>query len=373
MDSIKCTACGNDIPAESTVCPFCGASVAPHETPDVAQATSATSDPASDPTSDPISVPAPALRPPKTRYRRPAWVRVICGFFSTILLIVAIALGIAAGALHMVLYNISPTNIKRVTSGVTSGETETTVRGHTQTVADTVHDAFNEAQKQIGNVDQIVDPAQVDELLQADFVQNYLSDIANSLLQDLLENTSDTSLTPEDVGEFIEDNRQEIEEILEVEVTDEIIGTITEELEKTQALEKISVSKIVEEAPVLQTVAFVVSGGVVSLLFAGMLFCLLLIALINFFRPIALSYAGAAFLTVGGLFGIVALFTDILTDILADLLDLPISLLDLLARGIVDSAQYIFAIGFTIGLVLIVGAIVYSILCSIFRAKMNDR
>ncbi|MBQ8381932.1 MAG: zinc-ribbon domain-containing protein [Clostridia bacterium] len=376
--------------AEQSYEPYPSAEPSPEATPVVTLPTEPTVDayppPASynfDPlTGGPItpaatSAPAPAPESvtvpnqPRPRRKRPVWLRIICGFASAILLTITIVLGIAAGAILMVRNIMAPDTITQMISQIDLTEMEITIQGETKTVSDVIHDAFSEAQAQIGNEEQMIDVEQIEELLEADFVQDFLSDTANSLSEDLLGNTSNSELTVEDVNELIVDNREDIEEILEVEVTDEMIDGITAELEETQVLQKLSVTYITDEVPVIKTVTSVLSGQIAGLLLGGMLFFLLLIAFVNGFRPIALSYAGAAFLTVGGLFGILAMLIRTLVELIADLANISTSILDFAVGGIVSAASQVFVIGFIAGLLLIAGAVAYTILRSTLRKKVH--
>ncbi|MBQ8287960.1 MAG: zinc ribbon domain-containing protein [Clostridia bacterium] len=368
MDSMKCTSCQNEIPAESAFCPLCGAEI----TASAAAPSPVPAEPtAPAPTPVPPAGTAPVRGEPKPRRKRPMWLRAICGFASSILLTIAIALGIAAGAILMVRNIIAPDTLRKMISEIDLTEMEITVQGETKTVSDAVHDAFTEAQAQISNQEQPIDSQRVDALLEANFVQDFLSDTAGSLSENLLEDDSDYELTSEDIREFATDNREDIGKILNIEVTDEMIDSVIAELEETRILEKLSVSYIMDEAPMLKSVTSFLSGSISGILLAGMLFFLLLIALINFFRPIALSYAGAAFLTVGGLFGILALLINTLVELAADLLNISASILDFAVSGIVSAATQVFMIGLIVGLLLIAGAIAYTILRSMLRKKAH--
>ena len=316
----------------------------------------------------PSATPPTAFKPTKKK-KRPLWRRIICGFFSAILLTLAIVLGIALGAILMIQNITSPETIRLMISEIDFTEMEITIDGESQTVSDAVHEAFANAQAENGNPDEAIDPERIDMLLEADFVRDFMADTASGMTEDLLNDTSESDMTSDDIRVFITDNRTDIEEILEVEVTDEMIDGIAVDLEESQVLEKMSVKSITDNTPSIMSILSLVTSTVAWILFGILLFILALIALINWFRPIALSYAGIAFLAVGGLYGALAVLIRSGVGWMADSLDISISILNFIVSGVVNAATEVFIIGAVIGILLIAAAIAYTIIRHTLRKK----
>lgn len=344
---------------------------APAEPTEVAEHASTTLEPSLEETPAPEMQDAPAVAPipsAKPRRKRPVWARILCGFGSSILLTIAIVIGLAAGTILMVRDIVSTDSIREMISDIDLTTMEIEVEGETQTVSDAIHDAFKEAQNDGA---QAINPDSIDELLKADFVVDFMATTVGSYAEAITDGTEVKDLSAEEISSFLTDHRTEIEEILDVELTDETIQNITAELEETQVLEQLSVSNVIGESSEITTVTQFFSQEAALIACAAMLLCLLLIALVNFFRPISLSYAGAAFLSVGGIFGLIALLLEGLITLLAEVFGIPVSILDFAIGSIASAAFNVFLIGAIGGLLFIAGAIVYTVIRSARRAKLE--
>ncbi len=418
MATIECTACGADIPAGSTFCPYCGSPAvteeqnppanppspeeeaplpANHEpSPDDTAEESADSDrmtwddfnsdesdedvyqppaeeeeeesEAEEESSDSSSKPEKPKKVRAPRRHRPIGLRILCGFVSTILLFFSISIGIATGALLMVKDITSADTIRQMINEIDLTEMEFTLNGEKVTATDMVHTALEEAQQQLGG-EEIISQERVDELLESDMVKDLLSDTVGGMADGLLGDPESADMTPEEVRTFMEDNRDEISEVLGVELSDAMIDNVMNEITETQVLEKFSASKLLEQAPQLQSFTFFISNTIIGALFVVMLVFLLLIALINGFRPISLSYAGITFLTVGGLFGAISYAIDYVVEMIIEMTGLSANVLNVAVIGIVSGADYVCKIGLITGVALIVSAIGYTILRAILRRR----
>ena len=386
---MNCPFCQADLPEGATFCAQCGKSLAEQPKSEPAPATEAdavteavqnaviteSTEPApkNDPAIQAPAAPAPTAPLPKRTVsqpkKRPLWLRTLCGFFSAILLTVAIVLGIALGAILMVQNITSPDTIRLMISEMDLSRMEITIEGESKTVADAVHEVFADAQAENGNPDQAIAPEQVDKLLEADFVKDFLAEKAYDMSEDLLNNTSESEMTSDEIRSFITDNRSNIEEILEVEITDEMADGIAADLEEAEVLKKMSVSSITDNAPEITSILKMLTSTVAWILFGVLLFVFALIALINWFRPITLSYAGVTFLIVGGLFGALAVLIRALVGWIAEMLNISVSILNFIVTGIVTAASKVFVLGLVAGIVLIAAAIGYTILRSILRKR----
>ena len=346
---MNCPFCEATLPDGATFCAQCGKSLTEEPTP--------------------APAPAPAKKAKAAKKKRSPILRFVCGFFSTLLLIVALLLGITLGSVLMLQNVTSPDTIRAMVDELDFAQMELTVDGESKTVSATVHEAFADAQAENGTSDDNISPEQVDKLLEADFFKDYLAQTTSDVASDLINGTDNAKTDADGFREFLVDNRAEIEEILEVELTDEMIDGIAADVEESQVMETLSVSGISDSAPFISDVLQLITSTVTWILFGTLVFILAIIALINWFRPISLTYAGIVFLLSGGVYGALAMVIKSMAGSLSDLLDIPEGIMNFLTGGIVSAATDVFLTGATIGLLLIAGAITYTVLRSHMRKK----
>lgn len=381
METKKCPACGEETPADAEFCPHCG-NIPPAEAVPTPEEPSADG---SAPLADSIlpveatveASPAPLPKPPKKllkrRKKRRWWSRLLCGFGSGILLTLAIVIGIAAGAVQTVQQLTTTESIRDMVAEIDLPSLEVTVNGQSKSVSNAIYDSFTDAQIEEHDLSQ----EKIDELLKTDFAQQFLTDTTNSYVEGLVEGTGSGEVNADDITELLRTNRSEIERILGMKLTDDMIDRFVEQLKKDKVLEELSVSNIMTEAPqvqkAVQTVTTVFSPATVILIWAILLFVLLLIALVNFFRPISLAYAGAVLLFVGAIYGAIALLIDKLAELASNLLSIPSSLLSIVTGAVSNAAFGVFLIGAIAGAVCIVGAIVYTVLRKVLYVRAERK
>ncbi len=394
MSEHICPSCGQSVPADAAFCTHCGASMnadepKPQEETPVEAATVAeeATEPAEETT--PVeavtevsapkpAAPAPVLTPapkqPKPIKKRPWWLKGIITWASLLFAGIAIVVGIAIGGAYLLGSMSSGDAMKTVVNNLDFTEMKLVeVEGEKKTISEAVYESISEEKKTELEITQET----VDGLMEMDFVKEYMGTTMGAMMESMITGEA-LELSSDELKELITENRDEIKEKTGMEVDDETIDGMVESMKLDEMVEEVNtmISKETgdaeqEENPLasLRELRDQLSGGFIWTAIAIQLALIVLILLVNTLRPAGLTYAGLVCLGSGALFGLINLLYGSILDMVAAEQPESAEIAGAILSIITEPCGNVFLLYTVLGVALIAGAIVYTVVRNVRRKK----
>lgn len=389
---MQCYVCGNFIDDSQPYCPICGAVLQPQEPIYYEGMPPLEVQP---PMPEPAFAPQPARRKPHIALR--IGMQLLSFLLSTLLGIALIATVLLAdmhtltssGGIKQIIHaillpNQAPTPVRpMVAAGGTvidpgqielpEGAEDAILSGDGNALVDILYDTM---QEMLGEENPITKD-QLQTFVENSTVTDYIADKAAGYAEDILNGTENTQITAEELVQLVEENKPLIEETFEIEITDDQmeeiksnVTTIVEEndinttirTEINNAMDSamsgaagtgIPLAEIMEFARMLSqdTVLYVAIGACAVLL--------LLLCGANFYNiPAGLTWAAVPCILIGGILAAPVAVLQLMPSVLGEYASFA-SMINVLAVN-----HYTVPI---IGLVLLIGSIVWRIVRSCIR------
>ncbi len=242
--------------------------------------------------------------------------------------------------------------------------------------------AYNTVNQMFGG-QMTISREDVKAFIQDSTITDFLADKVSGYTSDILNGTSDTIITAEDVMNLVKENQQLLRDKFNVEITQEQMQVIQDNVtaaigdgEKLNATIQESIKNVVEnQEPVvgdlnvqdiLNLLAQITSRKMMTAMLAACAVLVLLLLALNFYNlPAGLGWAGFACMVSGGLLSLlVALVPDVLNMMPADMAGVA---------PVIESFAALFAplhnTVLCVGVVLLVGSIVWRIVRNVLYNK----
>lgn len=279
MTTIICPHCGKDVNEDALFCAACGGSL---ELP-VAAA------------EEVAEIPA--------KKGAPTWWRVIRCIFSiplTVLLVAALLTFTTLSAAR----NIPQKNtVKSLFKEIKPTEmiAEVISEGKTDSFAEVIYDAYEQAAAESG-LDEILTENELQKVLDASTLDEFLSDKTADYLSAFLSGENDVAVTKDELLNLVRENEEVIEKVTGGQtLTDEHYTMLENAIDESDIVEQLDMSQIMPESDV--TVTNTVQLVYNEAFYAAIGLCLLLVLLIGLFNLcghfLTSLYSGIALLLAG--------------------------------------------------------------------------
>lgn len=204
----------------------------------------------------------------------------------------------------------------------------------------------------------------IDRVLEASELKYYLAEKAAVYAKDLYDGTDNFALSEKEVYTLLRANRTEIEKVVKVSLSDEVLQEMADMLVNEELTEQIRVSLLKEKAPqVYYSLHFGLSYSAIAVLIA--IAAMIWIAMLKLDFSLGFLGGGVALAVTGGLFAIPGLLIKLSPGLLNTLLGN--SFLQSAVTGFLNTNLLVYLLIFTIGLAMILIRASVLLLCKLFR------
>ena len=195
----------------------------------------------------------PAKRPVKIRRRRPWPLKILLGLVAFALCIVMFVVTIAGTVIVDLRVMTSQGGIQQIITSLLvpakpsasiktpqprlslDFEIDDSQQNLTGPLVDMIYDALKDSMM----AELEMTKEDLSAFLEKSTVDEFLSEKLSGAVDDLLNETSNTTITRQDVMDLIQENKPLLEETLDVEITDDMINDIEESLESVEVFDKL--------------------------------------------------------------------------------------------------------------------------------------
>lgn len=389
---MQCYVCGNFIDDSQPYCPICGAVLQPQEPIYYEGMPPLEVQP---PMPEPAFAPQPARRKPHIALR--IGMQLLSFLLSTLLGIALIATVLLAdmhtltssGGIKQIIHaillpNQAPTPVRpMVAAGGTvidpgqielpEGAEDAILSGDGNALVDILYDTM---QEMLGEENPITKD-QLQTFVENSTVTDYIADKAAGYAEDILNGTENTQITAEELVQLVEENKPLIEETFEIEITDDQmeeiksnVTTIVEENDINTTI-RTEINNVMDSAmsgaagtgiPLAEIMEFARMLSQDTVLYVAIGACAVLLLLLcgaNFYNiPAGLTWAAVPCILIGGILAAPVAVLQLMPSVLGEYASFA-SMINVLAVN-----HYTVPI---IGLVLLIGSIVWRIVRSCIR------
>ena len=391
---MQCYICGNSFDDGQSCCPVCGAAVQPAEpmqqnipeaSPEATQAVLP-------------ETPQPAAKPRKEPYQPHIALRVgmqilsfvlcmmLCSSLVATVVVADVNLLTSAGGIKQIITAVllpakAPAQSRILMAAADPGQValpdgaaDVLSGGDTSAIVDML---FSTIEGMMEDEEVPFTKQQLQTLVENSTVTDYIADKAAGYAEDILNGTENTEITSEELVQLVQDNKQIIEQTLEIEITEEQMAQIESNfitmVEENHINETIrteinkAMDQIISESgnagipltEIMEILRFLAQD---SLLYTMLGICLALILLLcgaNFYNvPAGMTWAAIPCIVIGGLLAAPVAILQLMPTILGDL------------AGFVSMVNVLTPIHYGIplfGLVLLIASIAWRIIRSTIR------
>ena len=204
----------------------------------------------------------------------------------------------------------------------------------------------------------------IDRVLEASELKYYLAEKAAVYAKDLYDGTDDFSFSQKEVYMLLRANRTEIEKVVKVSLSDEVLQEMADMLVNEELTEQIRVSVLKNKAPqVYYSLHFGLSYSAIAVLLA--IAAMIWIAMLKLDFSLGFLGGGVALAVTGGLFALPGLLIKLSPGLLNTLLGN--SFLQSVITGFLNTNLLVYLFIFTVGMAMILIRASILLLCKLFR------
>jgi len=204
----------------------------------------------------------------------------------------------------------------------------------------------------------------IDRVLEASELKYYLAEKAAVYAKDLYDGTDNFSFSQKEVYTLLRANRTEIEKVVKVSLSDEVLQEMADMLVNEELTEQIRVSVLKNKAPqVYYSLHFGLSYSAIAVLLA--IAAMIWIAMLKLDFSLGFLGGGVALAVTGGLFALPGLLIKLSPGLLNTLLGN--SFLQSVITGFLNTNLLVYLFIFTVGMAMILIRASILLLCKLFR------
>lgn len=204
----------------------------------------------------------------------------------------------------------------------------------------------------------------IDRVLEASELKYYLAEKAAVYAKDLYDGTDNFSFSQKEVYTLLRANRTEIEKVVKVSLSDEVLQEMADMLVNEELTEQIRVSVLKNKAPqVYYSLHFGLSYSAIAVLLA--IAAMIWIAMLKLDFSLGFLGGGVALAVTGGLFALPGLLIKLSPGLLNTLLGN--SFLQSVITGFLNTNLLVYLFIFTVGMAMILIRASILLLCRLFR------